>query len=499
MPIFDYKLPLGLLAALLCFPAAGAQQGTAPGSQPAQGAKPNQNQPPDQSTAPIPAYHSPLASAADQSADADQTQQLTPDDHAVTGAQTLSLGSPETSRSYWQPHIDVSAYGQSNALGANSSGTNWTVFSSLLGGIDLHKVSGSSDLTLGYVAGGLISTDSAIGTSPIQELNVTEKLTVRRLTLSFLDSMTYLPEAAFGFGGVGGLSLPGVGSFGVGGLQPGLTPGGSILTTRDNNIANSFLTEADTRITPRSSITLVGGYSLLHYFDDSLNLLDYSDTIAQVGYNHTISREDSVGVLYRFSAFRYSSNAQTIDDNVVQITYAKRLTGRLSFQVSAGPEYTLFGTPVATVGATTTSSSMLGWSLASSLTYQVKSGSLAAAYSHGVSGGSGVFAGSVGDSLTGLYSRQLSRTLNGGISGGYSRNRGLVVPGFGIANQAYDYWFGGAHISHPWGRSLNLFASYQAQYQTSNASFCAGATCGTNFLVHIISAGFSWRPRPMLF
>jgi len=302
-----------------------------------------------------------------------------------------------------------------------------------------------------------------------------------------------------GYGGYGGsgLSLPGGGTLG---LQPGLAPIDAVLTTRGQLIDNSFLTQADVNLTRRSSFTVLGGYSLLHYFDNSLNLLNSTTATAQAGYNRKVSAKDTFAVFYRFSGFRYSDINQSINDNVVQFSYARRVTGRLAFQIAAGPEYSLFTTPILTNNAgTATSSSQLNWSLSTSLTYQLKRASVAASYFHGVSAGSGVLSGSVTDTVTVNVSRQLSRTFSGGITGGYARNRALAIPGYGVYNQSYNYSFAGANLSHPWGRSMNLFLSYQAQYQDSNVGFCAGVTCGTDVLVHLISVGFNWHTRPMLF
>jgi hypothetical protein len=477
-----------LLSALACAAGLRAQQKS---SEQATG------QTQEQPDAPIPAYHSPLASQSGSQDDqtANDSQKIVPDNRSLAGAQELSLGSPETSRSYWQPHVDVTGTADSNALGGN---TGWTTYTTILGGIDLHKISGHSDLTVGYVGGESISNDGSIGDSVIQQLNFAEKVSSGRLTLSFLDHLDYLPQASLGSGyGGSGLALPGGGSLG---LQAGLTPIDSVLTTRGQRVDNSFLTQADVNLTPRSSVTVVGGYTLLDYLDNSLNLLNYTTATGQAGYNRQVSRKNKVAVFYRFNAIRYSNVNQSINDNVVQVSYGRAVTGRLAFQAAAGPEYTTFSIPILTnTAGTTTSSSQLNWSANTSLTYQLRRMSLAGTYFHGVSAGSGVFSGSVSDTVTVSLSKQLSRTLSGGINGGYAKNRALAIPGFAIFNQSYNYSFGGVTLSRPFGRSMNLYLSYTAQYQTSNVGFCAGVTCGTSVVLHLISAGFHWQTRPMLF
>ena len=61
------------------------------------------------------------------------------------------------------------------------------------------------------------------------------------------------------------------------------------------------------RITPRSAITVAGGFSNAHFYDPTnLNLLVNSDQITvQGGYSHLLSRHDQVGVLYGFQLLQF--------------------------------------------------------------------------------------------------------------------------------------------------------------------------------------------------
>jgi hypothetical protein len=110
-----------------------------------------------------------------------------------------------------------------------------------------------------------------------------------------------------------------------------------------------------------------------------------------------------------------------------------------------------------------------------------------------------VLAGSLTDTVYGSVTRQMSRTFSSGILGGYSRNQGEAVTASTPSNQSFDYWYGGANLSYPIGRSLGLTLAYQLQYQTSNQSFCVGPTCGTSVIRHMISLGIGWHERPLLF
>src|ERR1700745_3693104 len=105
----------------------------------------DQNQPEQ----PIPAYHSPLA-GVNSGADDNSTvsdQQLAPDTQPLAGAQNLSLGVPPVTHSYWEPRANITGTFDSNPLSGNQTG-GWAAYANLLGGIDLHRVSGNSNLEL---------------------------------------------------------------------------------------------------------------------------------------------------------------------------------------------------------------------------------------------------------------------------------------------------------------------------------------------------------------
>lgn len=499
-----------ILAAVLCIlaldaPRARAQQSQDQGQQQTPDQTQQQTpapQAPTQATAPIPAYRSPLAGAADNGDDTDNNE-VTPDTSALTGVQNLSLGMP-TTRSYWQPHFDVFSTIDSNPAENAGGATNWSAAASFSGGIDLHRGSGNSDLTLSYLGGGTVSNNSGASNGVVQALDFSEKLSFRRWVISFLDQLNYLPQSSFGFDGLGAVALPGSGSSGIG--AP-FTPGQSLLTGQGQSLSNSFDTEVDTLLTSRSSLTFVGGYSLLHYFDS--DLLNYGTVIFRAGYNYQMDRKNTIGLAYTFSEFNYSNSDQSIVTHSTQVSYGRRVTGRLAFQISAGPQVSLLHTPISTSvgssggGGTGSPSAgpttQIGWALNTNVQYVLRRNAFLLAYNHGVGGGSGALAGSLTDTVNGSFTRQMSRTFSSGITGGYSRNQGLAIGTVTPANQTFDYWYGGGNFSYPIGRSLALTLAYQLQYQSSNAAFCIGPTCGTNVIRHLISLGIGWHERPLLF
>jgi hypothetical protein len=444
-------------------------------------------QAPDQS-APIPAYQ-PGSGDADQNA----PQQY----QSLSGVQNLSLGeAPE--RSYWQPHFNVFGTADSNEQETAQGDNSWTTWTSVSAGLDVHKASGRSDLTLNYTGGGMFSNDNSAASGDIQEAAFTERYSFRRAALSVFDQFNLLPESSLGFGGLGAATLPTNGT-----TTPGsaLLVGSNVLTGRGQEISNNAGAELDTFLTPRTSLTFAGGYSLQHYYNDEL--LNYAGFNARAGYNYQMSRRDKLALIYTYSGFSYSSSSQSTNAHTMQLSYGRVITGKLAFQVAAGPQAILSTFTIApstgTAGqAVEVSSTDISWSLNSSFQYQRRRYGLAASYNHGVNGGSGVLAGARTDVATGSITRQMSRTVSSGLVAGYSRNQGL--PGAGAqTNQLYSYWFGGINLSKPIGSTWALTLSYQAQYQKANADACVGPTCGTDVLRHLISVGLGWNERPLLF
>ena len=246
---------------------------------------------------------------------------------------------------------------------------------------------------------------------------------------------------------------------------------------------------------------MIGAGSTLHYFDNNLN--NTNNAIAEVGYNYQWTKEDTIAVYYTFGALRYNNINQSINSNSVQVAYARRLTGRLAFQVSGGPQWILSTLPITNssgaITTVTTQTRQLYGTAYAALTYTVRRNSLGANYSHGVTGGSGLLAGAVSDYATGTFTRQMSRLTSLALSVGYSRNTGIALTpntGTKIApSQTYNYFFGGANMTHRFGGVLGMTLGYQYQYQTSNVPFCVTAPCGTNYTSNQIYFDLNFHPR----
>jgi hypothetical protein len=421
---------------------------------------------------------------------------LVPDTRPLTGAENLTLGYSNV-RSFLLPSMNLTAQIDRNppASGYNTV----TSVSYLLGRLTLHHVSGRSQLSLDYAGGAAISRFGTNTNSTIQDLGFSENFDWRRWSVLLAEQSSYLTESPFGFGGVGGLGFLGnVSPSGLGGalgaaspsLQTVLTPSQTIPTTGVARLSTTVVGQAEYYLSRRSSWTAAGSYGLLRFF--RAGYTNSSDALFQTGYNYQIDRQSTIAVLYRFDAFRFTHLAQGIDDQVVQLSYARRVTGRLSFQIAAGPDMRMFQVP------SSGSSSHVSWSLHSGLNYQLKDIALQASYDYFLTSGSGVLVGAQTDQVTGTAGRDLTRTWQGSISLGYASNRSLAQTTPNTGEGRFSNWYGAVRFSRHLRPGTDLFLAYGARLQGTNTALCAGGpTCGTNSISHEISLGFNWGLRPI--
>jgi len=452
-------------------------------------------EPAEDSGKPKPAAHAypPLIEGnQNPSGDQDSAPALQPDARPLTGVQNPTLGSPEIRHSYWVPGLQYSNIVSSAALNQTTA-SGWNSTNYLTGNVSLLEAWSRSQLSLNYSGGGFFSSQSSQGRGYFHQLGLIQNFDWGRWQLDVLDQFSYLPESPFGFGGGTGISIPGVGGS-LGTPLPGLggnfQPNQTILTSLGARYSNSFTTQALYRLSPRGSINVAGSYGILRFLQaGNINSNDY---IANVGYNYSLGKKDALGMLYRFSAFRYIGNPQALDDHAVQLSYGRKITGRLALQISGGPEITTFHIPIGNA------THHIGESVNGTLNYAFKQDSLTLSYLHGVSNGSGTQVGSTTDQVqTGLRWR-VSRSWQGNVNFGYARNGTLGNSGVSQNSQTYNSYYIGGGLSRPLGREANISLAYTAQIQNSNLAICATGTCNKNYTQHQITIGFSWHARPFV-
>jgi hypothetical protein len=434
----------------------------------------------------------PLLDTSENRQDSDQgTQTSQSDNRPLSGVQSPTLGTPEMRHSYWVPGIEYSNIARSNSLNP-AANSEWNTTSFVTGDLSLLEAWSHSLLSVNYSGGGYFSTDAIQGNGQNHQLAAAYEIDQRRWQMLFVDQFSYLPQSSFGFGGTSGLAVPGImGTLAVPlpGLQSTYVPSQTILTTNGPRYSNASAVQLNYALGPRGSITLAGVYGILRFVDTG-NVNSDSE-ILNIGYNYAITRKDTVGLAYIFSAYRYPGVPQAIGDHVAQFLYGRKITGRLALKLAGGPEVTTFR--VAIGGST----QKIAGSGNAALTYAFARSSVALSYAHGVSGGSGVFTGSAIDQANATWSRQLTRVWNGSVNFGYAKNRQILSQS-GLTSPSYDSWLAGAGLSRPVGRTANFSLAYQAQIQNSNVAICSNPTCGTNYTVNQIYVTFQWHTRPLV-
>ena len=434
---------------------------------------------------PKPAAHAPLIDPNEPDATQDPNA-LMPDTAPLTGVQSPGLGSVEFRHSYWVPGIQVATTVQNGG-----NGGNWFDTTYLAGNLSLSEAWAHSHLALNYSGGGYFSTNNQ-GDGSYQQLGFMQSFDWRRWQLQFLDEFAYLPTSQFGFGGLSGIGTPGIG----GSLSPvspllgGVyLPNQTILAANGPRYSNSFAVQANFVVSPRASITMIGSYGLLRFTDPGN--IDNDDEIGSIGYNYAVSKRDTIGVLYRFTAYHFTGLSQAIGDHAFNVAYGRKVTGRLGLSLFAGPEIVTFRVPIGTVTQQTNVSA------GASLNYGLERGNISVGYTHGTNGGSGVLAGATGDNVYANATRRITRVWDARANFGYGREHAFAA--VGAPAPSYNSYYIGAGLDRPIGRNSFLSFGYTAYIVNANQAGCGiiACTAGT-YTQHQIAVGYQWHTRPFV-
>ncbi len=446
-------------------------------------------QTPDQA-APKPAGRS-ARFGDDADAVTDEGVPIIPDSNPLTGVQIATLGTQQQRHSYFVPGFQYGNFVRSSTQEAPQV-PDWNSTSFLAGNVSLLQQWQHAQLALNYTGGGTFSTDPIQGTSFYHQMEVQQTFDTRHAKISFIDQFDYLPQADFGFGAASPLAIAGIGGPlgpSLPALQSNYQPNQSIFSTLGSRYANSATAQIAYFVTPRSQFTVSGSYGILRFIDPGN--VESNDTILSLGYDYQVSRRDTLGILYRYTDYRYLGNPQAIQDHTAQLAFGHKITGRAALQLFVGPEITDFRIPLAG------QSQRFSIAGGGNLTYAISRTNLVFQYNHGISGGSGAFTGATTDTLTGSANRHLNRIYDGNISFGYSRNRSLGQQNVvSAAEPIVNSWFAGAGVDRPFGRTATASLGYTAFLESSSQG-CQVGSC-TSYLQHQISLSFQWHMRPMV-
>ena len=408
-------------------------------------------------------------------------------DQPLSGVQAPTLGPGVGALNFLVPSLSAITQLSTSSPGAGfgqPADSNY-----LLGTLDLNHVSNRSELLLHYSGGGMFSTYL---NSAIQDLEFTYNFKWQRWSLLLGDDVSFLSQSPFGFGGVGGLQfLSGDSPFGPGGsLSSILGPNQTIPTIAVPRLSNMVVSQIEYKVSPRATWTAAGSYGTLNFFGVG-GLINSSDKLFQTGYNYSVSPQSLIAVIYTFDDFRYPAFPQTIKYNVVKLGYARYVTGRLSFQLAAGPSVVMLR------GVFTGYANNLSWALDSSLNYRWNRTTLSLSYDRVVTGGSGVLVGAQTGQVGAIIDRTLSPRWRLSTSLGYASNGSLIPNTPSSSFQHYNSWYAAVRFNHQMRPGTDLFVSYGAGLQATNAPGCTSPNCSTTYINHQFSVGFNFGLRPI--
>ena len=417
---------------------------------------------------------------------ADANQEATPDTRPLTGVQPLTVGGFGLGPSYIQPEVRIFQHVDINPNDA--SGTSANGVTNLSWNVGFNRVWKTAQTTAHYAGGNAFNYEDLGDTRMHHQFGIGQFFRFRRWTLSLFDNVTYFPESSFGYRFGTLIQSPYID------LNPGFIPNQSILTGPGTRVANTVVGQADFLLSPSNSLTASASWGILRFTDATA--VESNHWQAGLGFNHAISARGSVGVVYGVSIIDFNGlvAGQQIVTHHAHAAYGRRITGRLGFAVSGGPQITTFG------GSLVGIDSRVSWGMTSTLAYDFRNATLKVRYGHHVTDGAGLFLGANTHRIDGSIGRALTRTVSLAANFGFSRNSSLRQTTVGGLERTFNTVHLGVGLTRPLSRQVNLAFRYNLQYQTTDSTVCTGTLCGSNATRHAIGIGIDWQKtwRPII-
>jgi hypothetical protein len=417
--------------------------------------------------------------------------------------------------SFLAPGLHVSESADSNQtdrLGGSSVG----FITRALGSLTLLKLWKNYGLALDYLGGMADYTRSQIGVAQIQQLDFDNRITWKRGQLGLRDEFSYLPEGTFGAGAYGGstaLASLGAGFLGAGGFGEnsaffGGTTFGLGTTPRLMNLGMADVIED---LNPKSAITAAAGYGLVHFMGngppeigENVSFIGSREFSGQVAYDRILTPKDQIALSYGYQAFDFTVVGADFHDNVIQAMYGHRVSGRMDFLISAGPQFTHFNELENFFGIITVPVSVnrIGVAGRALLRYRFPKATVDASFVRYEMNGSGIFAGAESNIARLGYNRPLSRVWDMFTDAGWAKNSRLQVAGSTVNATAFQNYYGGLGLHRQIGRSLRAYVSYQFNELDFNTACPVPGTsprtgCSNHAQRQIGTIGLDWTPRPI--
>lgn len=406
-----------------------------------------------------------------------------------------------------------------------------------MGSLTLQKLWRNDDLAMDYVGGVDYYNQTGIGLQQVEQFDIDNRINWKRGQLAVRDSLSYLPEGTFGFGAYGGSGAynSGLGSLGTallggaafGGQTSAFNGGNGVSIGQVPRLTNLGLADVVEELTPRSSVTLSAGYGIVHFYgdltspegtDQNISFIGSREETGQVAYDRIMNPKDQIALSYGYQGFDFSTVDTAFHSSVIQAMYGHRISGRMDFLISAGPQFTHIDenpevcsilnvtvedctTDLGTLVVIPQKANHIGVAGRISLRYRFPKTSMAVSYQRFNTSGSGVFAGSRTDVAQFDASRPLSRVWDMFFDLGYSKNTQLQVGGSTVNAGSFTYGFAGVGVHRQFGRDLRGYVSYQFNELGFDTACPLGTSpngsCTNTSQRQVGTIGLDWTPRPI--
>jgi len=416
-----------------------------------------------------------------------QSTEAIPDMNTLSGAQLFGLGNLGHAHSVFDPSFSLSQLGQTVPVtGAQSSMSSDTLFSAIL---NFDRTWSIHHLATAYNGGASFDSGPPSSHSLYHNLVVSEQMAWERWRLLLRDDFVASPGAAFTGTGMGGPGLIAQlsSTFGatLNSIGQAFIPNETIETGNANRYRNTVLAEAEYSFSRRSAFTFSGSYGILQF--NEAGFVNSRMLNAQAGYDYLLDPKDSIAIVASYGDISFPGLANTnAKDYSAGVAFGRKITGRMAFQVEAGPQ-------LIHTGAGTQQFDRWFESVSSAVTYDRRRSGISFNYVRGLSGGSGVYAGATTNAFTASAHRQFTRNWTGTATGGYALNRSLGPAG--APTTSFNNWYVGANLARRVGRQANMNFLYGLQKQ-DNPSTCPVANCGATGFQHSFGMTVNWHLRP---
>ena len=388
------------------------------------------------------------------------------DTHTLSSIEMLGIGSLGLVRSFLDPSFRLS---QSVDTGI-TPGINNSVTS--MGMNLIFDRNGSRSRLIGsYDGAHVLYYPSSLYNNTYHNLAVSQEIHWARWVLRLRDDLVISSETSFGSLNPGGTSTQIA-------QQSSAGTNDTILTQRARRLNDTAAGEINYFLSRRSIVTFAGNYTTLHFANAAF--INSHGATGRIGYDYAVTPKDSVGLMYNYTRTDFAGGPALRTD-AVQLAYGRKVTGRLAFQLSAGPQLVHSG-----------SIRMLNWSLFTATTYQTRRTQYSLSYVYGSSGGSGVFAGSRNHTVAGNLRYALTRVWSTSFGGGYAFNQPLT-PITGV-NDSIGTWYEAASLGRGIGRHLQFDLDYRYQQQAAGTGVCPISACGSTQSRQVLSITIGWHP-----